>query len=382
MKSSTKVLPNFLFKFFRETSLYKKYTTLNRGYLIKYSEIDKVLDLAPPVLINFQLAKLPKVAIVRTTSKSILDGFVNPKSSWLRYERFCKINNIPYSFFDITNSDWLEKAEEFDIFVCHTPSNPAYQEMIESKIYILEKVIGKMCFPSYHEIWQYENKVRANYLYQYHNLPTIPTQVTHNLSEALEIVDKIEYPFITKTLIGASSSGVTLVQSKQQAKNRVNKIFSAGLKTQFPYEKQKDYFYAQKFINDATFDLRIMIVGDKVFGYYRYPKKGDFKASGSGIVDKKAIPFEAVKLAVDVRNKLNSRQMGVDLLYSEKEQKFYIIETSLFNQIDTPEQLVVDGIPGYYDVSSENFVFKEGRFWIQELLMEYVIKEWNTSHHN
>ena len=39
-----------------------------------------------------------------------------------------------------------------------------------------------------------------------------------------------------------------------------------------------------------------------------------------------------------------------------------LIETSLFNQIDTPEQLVVKGIPGYYDISGNEILFKEGKF--------------------
>ena len=35
------------------------------------------------------------------------------------------------------------------------------------------------------------------------------------------------------------------------------------------------------------FDLRVIIVGDSYFGYYRYPRKDDYRASGSGIVEKK-----------------------------------------------------------------------------------------------
>src|SRR5690606_3227628 len=120
------------------------------------------------------------------------------------------------------------------------------------------------------------------------------------------------------------------------------------------------------------------LVGDMAFGYYRYPNKGDFRASGSGNIEKKAIPEDALRLAIGVRNKLNSRQMGVDLLYSEKTKQYYIIETSLFNQIDTAEQLGIDGVPGYYDISNiNNISFKEGKFWMQELVLRNVIIEWD-----
>lgn len=345
----------------------------------KYAETDKYLDEAPILKLDCNLDNLPKVGIVKTQKSILGEEYVNPKASWLRYERFCKNNDIPYGFYDITLSDWIQEADKYDIIICHTESTPAYQDMIESKIYVLEKIIGKHCFPSYHEVWQYENKNRANFLYQAYNLPTIPTYVSYNEDESYDIANKISYPFITKTTIGAGSSGVFKVSSKKQAIKRIKKIFSTmGLKTQYKYQNQKDYFYFQEFIDDATFDLRIMLVGNKAFGYYRYPNKGDFRASGAGNTEKKEIPQEALLLAIDVRRKLKSRQMGVDLLYSKRHNQYFIIETSLFNQIDTPEQLVINGVPGYYDISDiNNIQFKEGRYWVQELVLRDIISEWD-----
>jgi len=362
----------------RKTGMYKSRAIRNKTF-IKYSEVDAILNEAPVLKFEKEIKNKPRVAIIRTQQDLFSEEYVNPKESWLRYERFCKTNDIPYGFYDITRSDWMKEAEKYDIIVCHTPSTPEYQEMIESKIYVLEKIMGKSCFPSFHEVWQYENKNRANYLYQHYNIPTIPTYVTQNQKEAFELIEKVGYPFITKTTIGAGSSGVEKIDTKQQAAKRINAAFSHnGLKTQYPYQRQKDYFYIQQFIDDATFDLRIMLVGDMAFGYYRYPNKGDFRASGAGNTVKKAIPEDALKLAVDIRNKLNSRQLGVDMLYSEKNKRYFIIETSLFNQIDTPVQLEIDGVAGYYDISDiNNIQFKKGKFWVQELLLRYVINKWN-----
>lgn len=378
MNSKYKFIPVSLKRLLRKTSFYKNYLIKN-GVIVKQTEVDTILNEAPVLLLRNNLEPKPRVAIIKTQTSLDADGYVNPKASWLRYERFCKKNDIPYEFYDVTKSDWLEKARYFDVFVCHTESDPSYQEMIESKIYVLERILGKHCFPSFHEVWQYENKNRASFLYELYALPTIPTLLTYNEEEAIELMDKNGYPFITKTTIGAGSSGVTKIDSKSQALKQIKNIFSSkGLKSQYPYYRQKDYFYIQQFIDDATFDLRIMLVGDMAFGYYRYPNKGDFRASGAGNTEKKAIPEDALRLAIDVRNKLNSRQMGVDLLYSEKTKQYYIIETSLFNQIDTPEQLVINGVPGYYDISNiNNISFKEGKFWMQELVLRNVIIEWD-----
>lgn len=378
MKAKYNIIPEYIKVILRKTSFYKKHS-LKRKTVVKYSEVDIFLNEAPILKLDYNLKEKPNIAIIKTQESLIGKEYVNPKASWLRYERFCKNNDLPYNFLDITRSDWMEQAKKYDIIICHTESTPAYQDMIESKIYILENLLGKFCFPSYHEVWQYENKNRANYLYDYYELPKIPTYVTQNSEEAFELIKEIDYPFITKTTIGAGSSGVRKINTRSEAVKLINSIFSKyGLKTQYPYQRQKDYFYIQKFVDDATFDLRIMIVGDRAFGYYRYPNKGDYRASGAGNYEKKALPEDALKLAIEVRDKLKSRQMGVDLLYSYKDKKYYIIETSLFNQIDTPEQLVIDGVPGYYDISDiDNIKFKKGRFWIQELILRDLIIEWS-----
>ncbi|MGV8092861.1 MAG: RimK family alpha-L-glutamate ligase [Mangrovibacterium sp.] len=383
MNKKYSFIPKRLKSILKKTSFYKK-RAIKNGTIVAYSEIDSILDEAPPLLLKKDIVRKPMVGIIRTKSVNFVDGYVYPNASWLRYERFCKNNKIPYGFYDITKSSWIKEAKKYDIIICHTEATPSYQNMIESKIYILEKILGKYCFPSFHEVWQYEDKNRSNYLYQCYDLPIIPTYVTNNLSEAYDIINKIEYPFITKTTIGAGSTGIKMIASKRQAIQRIKKIFNNGLKTQYSYQKQKDYIFIQKFIDDATFDLRIMLVGNKAFGYYRYPNKDDFRASGAGNTEKKAIPLDALLLAINIRNKLNSRQMGVDLLFSEKYNQYFIIETSLFNQIDTPVQLAIEGVAGYYDISDvNNIFFKEGKFWIQELVLKDVIMGWaNTISHD
>ncbi len=383
INSKYNLIPESLKRLLRKTSFYRKRLIRNRT-IVKLRDVDTILNEAPALLFEKKIIKKPKVAIIKTQTSLDFDEYVNPKASWLRYERFCKKNDIHYEFYDVTKSDWLEKARYFDVFVCHTESDPSYQEMIESKIYILERILGKHCFPSFHEVWQYENKNRAHYLYQYYGMSSIPTLVTNSKDEAYDIVKRIKYPFISKTTIGSSSTGVEKVNTVQRAEKLISKSFGVnGLKTQYPYQNQKDYLYLQTFIDDATYDLRIMLVGNKAFGYYRYPNKGDFRASGAGNTEKKAIPYDALKLAIDARSKLNSRQMGVDLLFSQKYNQYYIIETSLFNQIDTPEQLVIDGVPGYYDITDvNNIVFKEGRFWVQELVLRDVINEWVDLYQN
>ncbi|GIJ93920.1 ATP-grasp domain-containing protein [Capnocytophaga stomatis] len=375
MKLIDQIKRTGLYHKFRQTGLAKNFY-LKRGVILDEERIEKRLSKAPAILLKTPLTKRIKVGVVKDGNINI-EGYTHHTSSWIFYERFLKNNQIDYQFYDIYRHDWLEVATGLDIIMWHTHSSPADMYIAESKIYILEKILKKTCFPSFHEVWQYEDKNRAAYLYKALNLPLIKTFVSNSKKDALSVVERSRFPIIYKTYIGSGSKGVTKVNSLSQAKKIINKIFShKGLKTVYPYFRQKDTVLFQAFIPNAEYDLRIMMIGNKAFGYYRYPKKNDFKASGAGIYEKKEIPKEALKVAINIKEKLNSRLMGVDLLFCNRSKQYKIIETSLFNQIDTPEQLVIDGVPGYYDLNTENYEFREGRFWIHELVMEHIIESY------
>ena len=369
---------DWVYNLVQNTSIGKK-ALIKTGRRVSRIDLLKVQNEAPALVLKANSKFRPRVGIVYP--KESIEGYFRPTAPAYFYERYCKTNSIEYKNYDIHASDWLERAKELDIIFWYVNSNPPTLYEAESKIYVLEKILGKTCFPSYHEVWQYEDKCRSHYLYQAYNLPCIPTITSNSKDELLALADSIEYPVIVKTRTGAGSTGVKKINHRHQLKAYVKRVFSyKGKHTIYPYEKQKDYILLQKFIDDASYDLRVMLVGDKAFGYYRYPNKGDFRASGAGNYEKKEIPQDALQIVIRVRDILKSRLMGVDLLYSTKDQRYYIIETSLFNQIDTPEQLVINGVPGYYDISDTTVItFKEGRFWIHELVAELVINQWITS---
>jgi len=374
----TITLRNWLLNKIKNRKLYKRHI-IKKGIVLKYNEITEYQNQAPPIISNLNSEyriKSPTVGIVRNGLR--FDDYVYKNASWLFYERYLKNNNIKYEYYDIFKSNWIEEAKKYDIIMWHVNSTPIELNIAQSKIYILEKIMGKFTFPSFHEIWQYEDKCRASYLYKIYGSPSITTFLTNSYKEASAIINKLDFPVVAKASTGASSSGVEKINNSREAKKYVKEVFSdKGRKTIYPYMRHKDYVLFQEFIDDAKYDLRIMIIGNKAFGYYRYPNKGDFRASGAGNYEKKDIAYEAIRIAVDVKNKLNSRLMGVDMLYSDKQGKYFIIETSLFNKIDTAEQLKVDGIPGYYDISNINDItFKPGSYWIHELVMDEIIREW------
>ncbi|WP_180186102.1 RimK family alpha-L-glutamate ligase [Acinetobacter sp. YH01008] len=349
----------------------QKKDLMNEIELQSYLEEAEKFFLDKPICIS--------VGLVRDSDNFANEGLVTERAYFPKYERFLKNNQISYSFYDPFRSNWMEEAEKYDLIIWHTDSDPSTQEIAESKIYILEKM-GIKCFPSYDEIWSYESKVRANYLYKLYDLPTIPTYISHSKQDTIDYLKHVRFPIISKISTGSASFGVDKINDYNEAKKVVDKIFSyKGKDTYFKYQSQKNYVYFQEYIEDATFDLRVICIGDELFGYYRYPNKGDFRASGAGNYEKKEIPNEALELAYKVREKFGSTMLATDFVYSEKKKKYFIIESSIFIGIDTCEQLCINGVSGKYKrLDESNYQFIPGKYWIQEVsLKSYIEKNIN-----
>lgn len=324
---------------------------------------------------------LPYKATVDLRHKKPFVGLVKSEehqySYWPKFERYLIENKIPYEFFEVKKSNFIEKAEKYDIIVWRTLSLYSEQWEAKEKVEFLEKHLNKLILPKAESLWFYEDKIRQAWLYEYYNLPFIKTFITHDKREALTYVENSNYPIVSKDKTSSSANGVRLINNKIEAKKHVIEIFTKGLKLPETYIKQKNYVIFQEKVPNEGFDLRVIIIGNYYLGYYRYPNKGDFRASGSGVVEKKEIPKEVLLLAKKVKNVLpDTNMLAVDFLQDSRDMKYYIIETSLFISVESSEQLYVDGSPGRYIEEDGEFRFEEGRFWIQELMMDEVVKNW------
>ena len=361
------VLSNSLLK-----KIYTKYRSKTTNDLMNGAQLDEYLQQAEKVLLEGKPDIV--VGLVKGEDSYSDIGLTKERAYYPKYERFLKNNDIDYAYYNPYKSDWLEQAKNYDLIIWHTDSDPATQMHAEGKIYTLESIMNIRCFPSFHELWGYENKIHSHYQYKAFNLPEIPTFVSHSRDDAVSYIEQCDFPIISKIATGSSSYGVEKIESKEQALKLIKNVFSyRGLKTYFPYFAQKDYVYFQAFIDDAESDLRVICIGDKLLGYYRYPNKGDFRASGAGNYEKKEIPIEALELSYQTRKKFKANCLATDMIFCKKTNQFLIIESSIFIGVDTCEQLAIAGVPGMYVREMENkYSFVEGKYWIQELtLKEY-----------
>lgn len=316
--------------------------------------------------------KKPIIGLVKDYSNL---NFVPFNSYWPRFEKFLNYNSFETIIFNINESNWIENVKKCDVIVYRTPSEHYDQYESKMKVWFIENILKKKVLPSYNHLWYYEDKIAQYYLLKELNLPVIDTFISFSYEESINYIKNCEYPFVSKITTGSGSLGVEIIKSRRKAERVVRKIFTTGYRTAYSYLKQKNYVYFQKYIKNCEYDLRVIVIGNKLFGYYRYTPKNDFRASGAGLVVKKEIPVIALDFAYNVSRKLDTPFIAIDLLKENFEDKFFINEVSIFIQIETDEQLHVNGKPGFYERIDEGvYAFKEGKFWIQELMLEEFLR--------
>lgn len=289
---------------------------------------------------------------------------------WTRYVHFLEANAIPYGIYPIHDHNWIEKADEFDVIIGKL-SNSSYElEEIREKTYTLECHLGKLCFPDWRNVLLYENKKLETYLSKIYGFPFIPTYVSHDRDDALRLIEGLKYPIVSKVVPSSGSLGVELVQTKKQAKSIVEQAFSNnGRIIHVLYERQKNFVYFQDFIPNDGYDIRVIMVGRRVFGFYRRVLRGDFRASGMKLEEKRGLPDEAMRIARSINRVIKSPQLVVDFLHGQ-DGNYYIGEISPLCGITTRDELAVNDVSGAYIFEEDDsYSFEPGKHWLQEFAL-------------
>lgn len=360
------------FKKIQKTTLYSRF----RQYfpmpnLIYLDDRDKIND-AEVVKIDWPVQiKKPRFGIIR-------DYGVYPR--WTKYCRFLENNAFEYEIYNLHAHDWIEKAKNLDVFVGFVSSEFWDLQEMREKYHFLETYLYKKTYPSPNHVFLYEDKCLEAYLSKVFKLPIANTYISHDKSDALQIIEGVPYPLISKIVPSSGSMGVELVHSKTHARKIIEQVFSpTGRKTHQVSFRQKNYIYFQEFIPNDGYDIRVIVVGNWVFGYYRKVLEGDFRASGMNLVEKRELPEEAMRIALKAYEAIKSPKIVVDMVHGT-DGKYHIIEYSPICQMEFPEQLHVGGVPGVYLFENDSFVFKKGRYWLHELaLQEFLMKDYLTN---
>lgn len=308
----------------------------------------------------------------------ILKGFLDSHS--LSYEEACKALKIDYKLIDLLSPHWIDLILNSQCagFLCHPPCDFSEQKQIyDEKLYFINKVLGLPIYPSFEELFIYENKRNMAAWLQIHKFPHPRTLVFARKEDAKNYLLKASYPLVLKSNSGASASGVNIVSKPRTALKILNQVFGRfhpalafgkirivknRNKIPIPFigDSQRHYLIVQDFMK-LKWEWRIIKIGNSYFGHQKL-LKGSF-ASGSGQVGWEDPPKELLYLVKSIAETGKFQSLSVDI-FETLDEKYLVNEIqSMFGSI-LPYQMKVNNIPGRYVYveKSDSFEFEEGEF--------------------
>jgi glutathione synthase/RimK-type ligase-like ATP-grasp enzyme len=319
------------------------------------------------------------------------------ETSHLRWKAACEGEGINYCIIELVHADFIDQIRKYNPEFCLSqPSGrlQLYKMMYDERIFIIEKYLRIPVYPSYDEIVLHENKKMLAYFLKANNVPHPDTFVSYNRQEAETYAADASYPFVAKSAIGATGSGVAIIKSPDEAKDYISKVFGKGISRRFgPNRKTgtpagwlmkavrspKYFKYKMKDYSERAVDLqygfvifqeyvhhdyewRCVKIGESYFAYKKL-KRGN-QASGSKLFEYGAPPLELLDFTRDLCTVHNFNFMAVDL--------FYVNNTILVNELQTvfghanPYICRVNDRNGRYIYRNGKWSFEEGDFNLNE----------------
>jgi glutathione synthase/RimK-type ligase-like ATP-grasp enzyme len=291
-------------------------------------------------------------------------------TNWsLAWKEYCEINDIFYKVVNPYKIGVIKQLIEFDVILWHY-SNYSFKDMLMARniLNTLEDQ-GKMVFPSFKDAWHFDDKLAETYLLESINAPIPKSFYYYSLDDLNNAIknDEISYPIIAKLRNGSGSHNVSKIDSADELRKYGRKMFSSGLSSapsllykassniksskslgtfikrakRIPeflrslsnakkFNIERGYVYLQEFIPNEGYDLKIVVVGDKLSYIGRNIREGEFRASGGGdlFYDRTRITKDVIESAFKTSDDLGFQCMGYDYVVNVNEKKGIIIEIS------------------------------------------------------
>jgi len=307
--------------------------------------------------------KTPSVAVVKC------DFHDNHSTSWSHtWLDYCKDKNIPYCLIDWREYNAYEKLVKYDIVLWHF-SHYSHQEMIFARNILNSlKAAGCRVYPDNSDADHFDDKIAQSYLLGALGLPT-PTNYSLHSEGAVEdwISSKSVFPVVAKLRAGSGAHNVKLIKGISELRSYSKKMFKSGFNSkpsllfkvssnlgstkswsqflqrvkrapEFFFSKKQagqrmnesGYVYLQEFIPKVPYDLKIVVVGDKLSFFCRGVRKEDFRASGSGdlFYDHSLVTKKIIDIAFHAAEVMGSDCAGFDIITDPRTGLPVILEVS------------------------------------------------------
>lgn len=297
---------------------------------------------------------------------------------WRRYAEFATHARIDFEVFEMEQSNWAAEVRGYQLLLWRANLDPPFREEAAEKVYFIERCLGRRIVPNWNTFWHYDNKRAQAYLFALQGIPSPWTFVCFSRVEAEAQIPALQFPVVSKRSGGAGSENVRLLATPAAARQEVRRAFRDplwskalrrfGVQLRLTPRSQTGYVLWQQFISSNSRDLRITVIGDRIFAFWRNNRPNDFRASGSGLIDYTVHNVEEECLfCFDICRRNNFDTMAFDLVYHAGH--FLILEMSCaFNDE------AIYKAPGHFVVDNGTGQLRrvDAHVWPQALQIEYV----------
>lgn len=290
------------------------------------------------------------------------------------YANACKELGVDYVILDLLSDTWMDdiKNSHVDGILVREKANiDEYKQMYNERLWVIKEYLHIPIYPSWHELFLYEDKRMYAYFFHTHEIPMPSTHIFYRREDALHYLKQASYPIICKVNGGSSGSGVSKISSYREGKSRINQIFGRfDSRLAFGYIQwvkwkflripklgmpQRHYVIFQEFI-DVNTEWRIIKIGSTYAGYKRPTENG---RASCELMEYEFPPKELLHMIRDIAKKENFDSLSLDVLVS-KDGRYYVTEMqSLYGSFNLT-QCAVNGVPGRIVEKNGDFIFEEG----------------------
>jgi glutathione synthase/RimK-type ligase-like ATP-grasp enzyme len=308
---------------------------------------------------------MKKVKVAICGDSNFLNHSTNWGKEWISY---CVDNQIEFEIVDCYDSNIINKLNGFDILLWHFSGYVYVDMLIARSILYSAKNMGLKVFPDFNDSWHFDDKIAETYLLQSVNAPIPESNMFYSYdAAACWFENTAKYPVVAKLRNGSGSHNVKLLNSQKEALNYCSNIFGKGISSspslifksssnfnsakslkvflsrikRIPeflrtvrnskqFSKERGYVFVQEFIPNDGYDLKVVVVGNKLSYIARNVRKGDFRASGGGnlFVDNSIVTKEIINYAFTTNIRLGFKCMGYDFVVNNRNNQAKIVEIS------------------------------------------------------
>ncbi len=297
------------------------------------------------------------------------DFFESHSTSWgHEWIKNCKELEVEYIIVDWKAPNALNRLLKCQVVLWHF-SHYSLDEMTFARSFLNALDLkGVKVFPGHSDSWHFDDKVAQAMIFEALDIPSPKNTILFS-KDAVEdwIEHHATFPVVSKLRTGSGSQNVILIQNAEELRQQSDKMFGSGAKgkpklafkawsnlksarsftevwkramrapefifsrnmaSQLP--KEKNYVYLQNFVMCTGYDIKVVVVNNKLSFLGRKLRKGDFRASGGADLfhDRDIMSAKIIRTAFDAADKFGSVCTGMDFVVDKLTGNVFIIEVS------------------------------------------------------